>query len=992
MANASTVGALRVVLGLDSAAFEGGMTQAQAHLKRVGQQMQAVGGAMKIAGAAMVAAFVSAASGAATAVTVLSKNIVDLEAQAKTAGVSFEKFQSLKYAADRNSVSVAALTDGLKEMNLRADEFVKTGKGPGADAFKRLGIGAADLATRLKDPSALFEELLGRMQQLDKAGQIRVADEIFGGTGGEQFVRFLNMGVEGVRQLRAEFAKTGNLITPEQLAQSQRMQEAILNLKEALGNLSRALLDTGLVQWFVDVATGFTRLITKLNEAVPGFVKWASVVMVGVGALGALLVVAGTVVTSLGALTAAFAAAGGSATVASGGLAKFATGLTAIALHPAVIALTAVVGVFALLQWNAGRAGREAKTLAESLREQAAAAGLAADETGRLQTDLEANLVHVAAMTGDVNKLADAHFRAAVAIKAQILEQKRLRLEAANESLTEAQRAWESRRRRAVGEAMASAGDIDAYGRPTATSGLTADQRAVRSDEFKNLRNATDLVRFLTRDVREEQARDPAAYSQPGFEDLSGEGGKAPKGKTAEQLAQEAEQRRRAIEDMAATFNLQEAQLLNDQDRVKALEREEAVRQRTRALIDAGIETDRAAAGEEAERMQQRLDLALEQQTDKAFRDTQNALNLDIARTEESYELVRSLERQAEQRSRIEAYQRMGKDLEEATAQAAMDVRDIEVARAAAAQRRLADAREEHRLALAQLSGNERLTRQLQDQAEIRERTRRYQMEGNRSPVDAERRATNEVRLERSAARHGEAREMFSSAFSDGVRAAKAGDLKGFLSNQFGTFMSESFKRLGQQLYDSIFGTFDAVAEGTTQGTAQGLAAGPQIIAAGQGAAMAMGAAIRSAGAQVAAMMRAASAGGGGGLGGGAGSMPASIGRVASFLASLPGFANEGTIAASGASGIDSQLVAFWKSPREQVDIYQPGGRGSGGGGEMIHRVIVTPDRDSFITLAGEAAAPIAKQAATQMGRSVLDVTRRSAPGSQQSFRRLGAT
>lgn len=52
MSNA-IIGALRVTLGLDSAAFEGGLTAAQRHLKRVGAQMQAVGQQMRNVGMGM---------------------------------------------------------------------------------------------------------------------------------------------------------------------------------------------------------------------------------------------------------------------------------------------------------------------------------------------------------------------------------------------------------------------------------------------------------------------------------------------------------------------------------------------------------------------------------------------------------------------------------------------------------------------------------------------------------------------------------------------------------------------------------------------------------------------------------------------------------------------------------------------------------------------------------------------------------------------------
>ena len=42
--------------------------------------------------------------------------VQELQKAAETAGVSFEDFQELSYAARKNLVSVEALTDGLKEM------------------------------------------------------------------------------------------------------------------------------------------------------------------------------------------------------------------------------------------------------------------------------------------------------------------------------------------------------------------------------------------------------------------------------------------------------------------------------------------------------------------------------------------------------------------------------------------------------------------------------------------------------------------------------------------------------------------------------------------------------------------------------------------------------------------------------------------------------------------------------------------------------------
>lgn len=75
----------------------------------------------------------------------------------------------------------------------------------------------------------------------------------------------------------------------------------------------------------------------------------------------------------------------------------------------------------------------------------------------------------------------------------------------------------------------------------------------------------------------------------------------------------------------------------------------------------------------------------------------------------------------------------------------------------------------------------------------------------------------------------------------------------------------------------------------------------------------------------------------------------ASSGGVGGFFSSLvsglTGFASGGTILPGGTGGIDSQVVAFKKSPSEQVDIYKPGQkRGGGGKSDMAVRVYVDQD------------------------------------------------
>ncbi len=130
----------------------------------------------------------------------VARGVAEIGDQAKMAGVDVKSFQQLKFVAEQNRIGVDALTDGLKELNLRADEFILTGKGSAAEAFQRLGYNAEELKTKLEKPSELFAEIIGRLQKFDQAARIRIADEIFGGTGGEKFVQLIEQGERGLRE------------------------------------------------------------------------------------------------------------------------------------------------------------------------------------------------------------------------------------------------------------------------------------------------------------------------------------------------------------------------------------------------------------------------------------------------------------------------------------------------------------------------------------------------------------------------------------------------------------------------------------------------------------------------------------------------------------------------------------------------------------------------------------------------------------------------
>ena len=142
---------------------------------------------------------------------------------AKLAGVSTTALQEWKFVGDQNRIELDKVSDGLKELNLRADEFILTGSGPAADAFARLGYNATDLGMKLKDPSELLLEIFERMRSLDTAGRIRVSDEVFGGGAGERFVQLVDQGETGLRKTIERGRELGAVLDDDLIRKAQEL-------------------------------------------------------------------------------------------------------------------------------------------------------------------------------------------------------------------------------------------------------------------------------------------------------------------------------------------------------------------------------------------------------------------------------------------------------------------------------------------------------------------------------------------------------------------------------------------------------------------------------------------------------------------------------------------------------------------------------------------------------------------------------------------------
>lgn len=189
----------------------------------------------------------------------IAKGIAEVGDKAKMAGLSNKAFQELAYVASQNRIEVDALTDGMKELQLRADEWIKTGSGSGAESFQRLGFTASELATRLKDPSALLVEIIRRVQQLDKAAQIRVFDELFGGQGGEKFVQLIDQGADGLARTVDEAHQIGAVLGDDIIAKADEVDRKFARISTTIS--------TGMKAGIIEVVEAWDELMQRLDKA-----------------------------------------------------------------------------------------------------------------------------------------------------------------------------------------------------------------------------------------------------------------------------------------------------------------------------------------------------------------------------------------------------------------------------------------------------------------------------------------------------------------------------------------------------------------------------------------------------------------------------------------------------------------------------------------------------------------------------------------------------
>lgn len=202
MAKSAVIGVLRVNLGLDSAQFSKGLSNAQSRLDKFGAALAK--------GLAVAAAGAVAALGA---VSVGIKRTVDeadkMTKLAQSIGVPVEELTRLKHAADLSGVGIEGLSKGIGRLS-RAMTDVASGAGlETLKTFDALGISIKNTDGTLKSSTQIMTEVAEKFAKMeDGAAKTGLAMTLFG-RAGAGMIPMLNQGADGLNRMMAEADQLG---------------------------------------------------------------------------------------------------------------------------------------------------------------------------------------------------------------------------------------------------------------------------------------------------------------------------------------------------------------------------------------------------------------------------------------------------------------------------------------------------------------------------------------------------------------------------------------------------------------------------------------------------------------------------------------------------------------------------------------------------------------------------------------------------------------
>ncbi|GIK17587.1 MAG: hypothetical protein BroJett003_25510 [Planctomycetota bacterium] len=348
MANTRGIRAGRafVELGVDDRIAKG-LQRAEQRLKAFGEGVRSVGLKLGALGSAALTFL-----GGTVKAFVDTGDALD-EMSART-GVSVETLSELGWAADLAGADLETLETGLRKMQKVVTEAA-TGSKSATEALARLGLSVTDLVNL--NPEQQFKLIADRLSKIqDPTQRAALAMEVFGKSG-TRLLPLLADGAKGLEEYQRKARELGLTVSTETAKDAAALADTLDTLWRVLKQ-SAFTIGAALALTFKDLGDAVTRVVVRVTEWLKqnkALIVTALQVAAAVTAVGVGLIVAGTLISGVGAVF------GWLATVVTGIGAAFGVIGTALAaiISPIGLVITAAVALGTTLLVVTG-AGSEA--------------------------------------------------------------------------------------------------------------------------------------------------------------------------------------------------------------------------------------------------------------------------------------------------------------------------------------------------------------------------------------------------------------------------------------------------------------------------------------------------------------------------------------------------------------------------------------------------------------------------------------------------------
>lgn len=226
-AGGAIIGALRVILGADTADFDKGLKNAQSGMSSFVSSMASIASGMALE--KVLENFVSSAVNSVKHAFLLGD---ELNKMSQKAGVSVDELSKLRYAAELADVPTETLGKSMGKLSKTLVSAATDAAGPAANAFRDMGVKIQESNGAIRPTSDILGDIAEKFSGYkDGAEKTALAIALFGKAGAEM-IPLLNLGKEGLQEASDEAKKFGLVLDKQTAMQMESFQDNLKRLQK----------------------------------------------------------------------------------------------------------------------------------------------------------------------------------------------------------------------------------------------------------------------------------------------------------------------------------------------------------------------------------------------------------------------------------------------------------------------------------------------------------------------------------------------------------------------------------------------------------------------------------------------------------------------------------------------------------------------------------------------------------------------------------------